>query len=73
MSDRPATIVRVQERRGYVRVDRRPFEDARLSWAARGIFGYLLVKPDAWEINVTDLRRRGNLGKDGVELIFGTL
>jgi DNA-binding transcriptional ArsR family regulator len=38
-------------------------EDSRLSWAARGILGYLLSRPDNWQIRVTDLSRRGDLSR----------
>ena len=41
-------------------------EDSRLSWAARGLLGYLLSRPDDWKVLVKDLQRRGNLGRDGI-------
>lgn len=52
------TIIRVKHRHGpYVVIDRRVLEDKRLTWAARGILGYLLAKPNDWELRVEDLRR----------------
>ncbi len=67
-------IIRVEHRRDpYVVIDRRPLEDARLSWAARGLLGYLLAKPDDWELRVSDLCRRGDLGRDGVHRLLQQL
>jgi hypothetical protein len=64
-------IVRVEHRRHpYVVIDRRPLEDQRLSWAARGLLGYLLAKPDDWQLRVSDLCRRGDLGRDGVHSLL---
>ncbi|NYF21938.1 hypothetical protein HDC36_003414 [Xanthomonas sp. JAI131] len=53
-------------------------EDARLSWAARGLLVYLLGKPDHWEISVESLRRqtegaRVRTGRDGVYALLGEL
>ena len=57
-------IVRVGHRRHpYVVIDRRPLEDERLSWAARGLLGYLLAKPDDWQLRVSDLCRRTLQGR----------
>ena len=67
-------IIRVEHRRDpYVVIDRRPLEDERLSWAARGLLAYLLAKPDDWELRVSDLRRRGDLGRDGVHRLLKQL
>ena len=41
-------------------------EDTRLSWAARGLLGYLLAKPDDWMLRIGDLRKRGDLGRDAL-------
>ncbi len=60
------TIVRAARRDRYVIVDRRAIEDTRLSWAARGLLGYLLSRPDDWKVLVNDLRKRGDLGRDGI-------
>lgn len=67
-------IIRVQHRRHpYVVIDRRPLEDERLSWAARGLLGYLLAKPDDGQLRVSDLCRRGDLGRDGVRRLLQQL
>lgn len=67
------TIIRVRKRRSFTVIDRRALEDKRLSWAGRGVLGYLLCKPDDWHINVGDLRRKGNLGRDAIYRILREL
>lgn len=47
-------------------IDQHAIEDSRLSWAARGLLGYLLSRPDDWKVLVNDLRKRGDLGRDGI-------
>jgi len=65
------TIIRVKHRRSpFAVIDRRLLEDSRLSWAARGVLGYLFAKPDDWTLNVEDLRRRGDLGRDALYKIL---
>lgn len=53
-------------------------EDARLSWAARGLLVYLLGKPDNWKISVESLRRqtegaRVRTGRDGIYALLSEL
>lgn len=60
------TIVRSRRRYRFVILDQRAVEDRRLSWAARGLLGYLLSRPDDWKVLVKDLQRRGDLGRDGI-------
>ncbi|MDA9981383.1 helix-turn-helix domain-containing protein [Gammaproteobacteria bacterium] len=60
------TIIRAARRHRFVIIDQRAIEDARLSWAARGLLGYLLSRPDDWKVLVNDLRKRGDLGRDGI-------
>lgn len=60
------TIVRARRRHRFVILDQRAVEDTRLSWAARGLLAYLLSRPDDWKIYIGDLRKRGDLGRDGI-------
>ena len=60
------TIIRAPRRHRFVIMDQRAVEDDRLSWAARGLLCYLLSRPDDWKVMVNDLRKRGNLGRDGI-------
>lgn len=53
-------------------------EDARLSWAARGLLVFLLGKPDHWEISVAHLRSETAksskpTGRDGVYALLQEL
>lgn len=60
------TIIRAPRRSRFVVIDQSAIEDSRLSWAARGLLGYLLSRPDDWRVLVGDLRKRGDLGRDGI-------
>ncbi|MEN8180589.1 MAG: hypothetical protein ABFS39_18480 [Pseudomonadota bacterium] len=60
------TIIRAPRRHRFVIIDQHAIEDSRLSWAARGLLGYLLSRPDDWKVLVNDLRNRGDLGRDGI-------
>ncbi len=60
------TIIRAPRRQRFVVMDQRAVEDDRLSWAARGLLCYLLSRPDDWKVLVNDLRKRGDLGRDGI-------
>lgn len=60
------TIIRARRRHRFLIIDQRAIEDDRLSWAARGLLGYLLSRPDDWRVLVNDLRKRGDLGRDGI-------
>lgn len=73
--DSQATIVRAPKDRKnpYKMVRQATFEDNRLTWEARGVLAYLLVKPDDWEITVTDLWKSGDVGRDKVYKILAHL
>lgn len=44
-----------------------------LSWEARGMLGYLLEKPDGWQISLTNLVRNGPAKADKVRRILSEL
>jgi hypothetical protein len=67
------TIRRAARRHRFVIVDQAAVEDARLSWAARGLLAYLLSRPDDWKVPVNDLKKRGNLGRDGIYALLREL
>ena len=67
------TIRRAARRHRFVIVDQSAVEDRRLSWAARGLLAYLLSRPDDWKVLVNDLKKRGNLGRDGVYALLREL
>ncbi len=49
------------------------FEDPNLSWEAKGVKGYLLTKPDDWQVRVRDVIRHGPAGVDKVRRILKEL
>ena len=49
-------IIRVKKGEDpYVRIDKVPINDTRLSWKARGLLLYLLSKPDDWKVRIEHL------------------
>lgn len=61
-------IIRVQRRDNpFVQIDKRPLEDSRLSWKAKGLLAHLLCKPDNWEVSVQDLIERSKDGRESVQ------
>lgn len=60
-------ITRIQKRENpFVQIDKRPLEDDRLSWRAKGILAYLLSKPDGWMVKMDDIIAHGKEGRDAV-------
>lgn len=66
-------IIRVKKVDHWVTVNKEVFNDLCLSWAARGVMGYLLTKPDNWEVRVTDLIKRSTAGRDAIYTILKNL
>lgn len=66
------TIIRTVKDRShpYTIINNTVFDDARLSWKAKGLMGYLLSKPDDWRVCVADLVARGD---DGVKAVHSGL
>ncbi|WP_427168815.1 hypothetical protein ACQF4J_47160 (plasmid) [Streptomyces sp. C1-1] len=42
------------------------FRDTRLSFKAKGLFGYISTHRDGWQVTVAELVRRGREGVDAV-------
>ena len=65
------SIIRVAQRvNPFAQIDRRVFEDPRLSWKAKGLLGYLLSRPPGWKVRVPDLVKRS---RDGREAVYSAL
>lgn len=60
-------IIRRKIEHGFTVVPRAAFEDTRISYEARGLLGYVLVKPNNWRVHVADLARNAGdrVGEDG--------
>jgi len=56
------SIIRVKKDARYFSASNEPFNDKRLSWESRGLIGYLLSKPNNWQINMTNLEKAGPAG-----------
>lgn len=68
------SIIRIQKRDNpFVQIDKRPLEESRLSWRAKGILAYLLSKPDGWEVRSEDVLNHGTEGRDAVRAAFQEL
>lgn len=69
-------IIRRRVRHKFTAMPRGAFEDTRLSYEARGVLGYILVKPDNWRVHVSDLARQAGpkgCGKDRIYRILDEL
>jgi DnaD/phage-associated family protein len=53
------SIIRVRKDARYFTASNEPFIDKRLSWETRGLMGYLLTKPDQWQVRIPDLTAQG--------------
>lgn len=64
-SKKSKTIFRISKDKDnpYVMIDRRPIENAELSWGAKGVLSYLLSRPDNWTVRLQDLINRSNDGR----------
>jgi len=68
-------IIRVQKARNhpFVIMDKRPLEDARLSFKAKGILAYLLSRPDDWVVRIADLCNHATDGPTAVRAAMNEL
>lgn len=59
-------IIRVIKNREnpYVIIYKKSLEDSNLSWAAKGLYSYLLSLPDNWTIYVSELLKHTSSGRD---------
>ena len=66
-------IIRVKKDARYFAASNEPFNDKRLSWEARGLMGYLLSKPDNWEVRTMDVIKQGPAGEYKVRRMLAEL
>lgn len=62
------TIFRVEKNKDnpFVMIDRRPIENPKLSWRAKGILTYLISRPDNWTVRLGDLVKRSTDGSAAI-------
>lgn len=66
MSDKKyegSAIIRTQHNKDFFVMNRLTAQDENLSFEARGMIGYLLSKPDSWDIRVHDLAQKCTKGR----------
>lgn len=66
-------IIRTPKERNYFAVSNTVAQDSRLSFEARGVIMYLLSKPSDWSIQLADLEREGNMGREKRQRIVAEL
>ena len=67
------TVIRVKKDKNFFAASNVPFNDENLSWEARGVMGYLLSKPDDWQVRFVDLVKRGPAGGHKIRRILKEL
>lgn len=67
------SIIRVVKNNNYFVASNEPFNDKHLSWEARGVMGYLLSKPDNWQVMFNDLVNSGPAGEKFIRRILKEL
>jgi len=67
------TIFRIEKTNNYTSIHRYSAEDKRLSWEARGVLIFLLVKPDDWQVCLAHLINSSPAGRDKVRRIIKEL
>lgn len=67
------SIIRVKKRDRYAAISNSLLRDKKLSFAARGLMGYLLSKPDDWQVSTEDLIEQSPAGRDAVQHLIQEL
>lgn len=67
------TTYRIKHDNKYFSVSNALFNDKRLSWEARGLMGYLLSKPDNWQVRVFDMVNQGPAKREKIQRILAEL
>jgi hypothetical protein len=67
-------IIRIQKRDlPYVQIDKRPLENPKLSWKAKGLLTYLMSRPNDWKIYMTQLLKVSTDGRVAVQAALAEL
>lgn len=67
------TTIRVKKDARYFSASNEPFVDTRLSWESRGLMGYLLSKPNDWQVRMNDLEKQGPAGSRKIKRMLAEL
>ena len=63
-------IIKRRRTKHFAVVPNEVLEDRRLSAEARGVLAYLLSRPNDWEVNLVQLRKEFDCGKERIERIM---
>src|SRR5580765_499306 len=67
-------IIRIQKRQHpFVQIDKRPLENPRLSWKAKGLLAYLMSRPNDWKVYMTQLITVSTDGRVAVQAALAEL
>lgn len=69
------SIIRVNhdKDRPYALIAKAPLNDENLSWEAKGLWAYLIARPDNWQVSVSHLAKNFPSGRDKVLKIIKEL
>lgn len=60
------SIIRLERRTNFTMVQNDMLQDPRLSLKTKGLFAWMLSKPDSWDFSVSGLAVSNNVGKDAI-------
>ncbi len=73
LMNRSKSIFRVNKTENFVSISRFTLEDSRMSWEARGLYAFLLAKPDDWETCIQHLINSSPAGRDKTKRVVKEL
>jgi hypothetical protein len=67
-------IIRIEKRQHpFVQIDKRPLENPKLSWKAKGLLAYLMSRPNDWKIYMAQLVKVSTDGRVAVQAALSEL
>jgi hypothetical protein len=67
-------IIRIEKRQHpFVQIDKRPLENPKLSWKAKGLLAYLMSRPNDWKIYMAQLVKVSTDGRVAVQAALAEL
>lgn len=60
------SIVRIAKKKRFAVISIDPLEITTLSWKAKGLWSYLMTRPDNWQVSVAHLSKHFPSGKDSI-------
>ena len=68
-----SVIKRKKRNTPFVQIDKRPLQNKKLSWKAKGILAYILSLPDNWQLYLNELKEHATDGRDSTSSGFKEL